>query len=103
MYVSGQVALDAEGQVVGVGDFEAQARQVFMNIGVALAAADMTIRHVVRLGLCVTDMAHLAILCRVRDEVVDTDRPPASTLVQVAGLIHPDLLFEADVIAVATR
>ena len=102
MYVSGQVALDAEGQVVGVGDFEAQARQVFMNIGVALAAADMTVQHVVKLGLYVTDMAHLATLRRVRDEVVDTDRPPVSTLVQVAGLIHPDLLFEADVVAVAT-
>ena len=50
VYVSGQIALDAQGQLVGAGDFEAQARQVFGNLALALASAGMAFGHVVRLG-----------------------------------------------------
>lgn len=98
VYISGQIALDAQGQIVGVGDFEAQARQVFGNLRLALDAAGMTFQHVIKLGLYVTDMGHLATLRRVRDEHVNAAQPPASTLVQVAALAYPDLLFEADAV-----
>ena len=101
VYISGQIALDASGQIVGVGDFEVQARQVFENLRFALAAADMEFSHVVKLGLYLTDMAHLAALRRVRDEFINVAQPPASTLVQVVALGFPDLLFEADAIAAA--
>ncbi len=100
VYVSGQVALDVENRLVGEGDFAAQAGQCFENVRRALADSGLGFGHVVKLGLYVTDVAHLATLRSVRDEFVDTARPPASTLVQVAALFRPDLLVEVEVIAV---
>ncbi|MBA3415494.1 MAG: RidA family protein [Chloroflexia bacterium] len=100
VYVSGQVALDAENRLVGEGDFAAQARQCFENVRRALADAGLGFGHVVKLGLYVTDVAHLATLRAVRDEFVDTARPPASTLVQVAALFRPECLVEVEAIAV---
>lgn len=100
VYVSGQVALDAEQQLVGDGDFAAQARQCFENLGLALAAAGLGFDHIVKLGLYVTDVSELATLREVRDRYVDTTRPPASTLVQVAALVRPEWLIEVEAIAV---
>ena len=100
VYVSGQVALDAENRLVGEGDFAAQARQCFENVRRALAASGLGFGHVVKLGLYVTDVAHLATLRAVRDEFIDTGRPPASTLVQVAALFRPECLVEVEAIAV---
>ena len=103
VYVSGQIALDAQGQLVGAGDFEAQARQVFGNLALALASAGMTFGHVVRLGLYMTDLTHLTTMRRVRDEFINTAQPPASTLLQVAGLALPGLMFEVDAVAAAAE
>lgn len=100
VYIAGQVALDAGMEVVGMGDFEAQARQVFTNVATALSAAGLDFAHVVKLGMFVTDLTHLPTLRTVRDEFVDTAAPPASTLVQVAALVRPEFLVEVDAIAV---
>jgi enamine deaminase RidA (YjgF/YER057c/UK114 family) len=100
VYISGQIALDKNGNIVGINDFEAQARQAFQNVQQALEAVGMSFEHVVKLGLYVTDFTHVTILRRVRDEFVDTQQPPASTLVQVAALVRPELLFEVEAIAV---
>jgi enamine deaminase RidA (YjgF/YER057c/UK114 family) len=100
VYISGQIALDKNGDVVGINDFEAQARQAFQNVGNALEAVGMTFNHVVKLGLFVTDVSHVSTLRRVRDEFVNTQQPPASTLVQVAALVRPELLFEVEAVAV---
>lgn len=101
VYISGQVPTDESGRIVGVGDFEAQARQVFQNLGLALRAAEMDFSHVVKFGLYLTEMANLATMRRVRDEFIEAAQPPASTLVQVAALGHPEWLFEVDAVAVA--
>jgi enamine deaminase RidA (YjgF/YER057c/UK114 family) len=98
--VAGQVALDEHGAVVGVGDPEAQARQAFENLRWCLAAAGAGFADVVKLGVFVTDMAHLPALRAARDAVVDTTRPPASTAVQVAALARPEFLIEVDALAV---
>jgi reactive intermediate/imine deaminase len=100
VYVSGQVPLDAGGGFVGAGNFEVQARQCFANVGRALTAAGLGFEHVVKLGLFVTDIAHLTTLRRVRDEFIDDERPPASTLVQVAALFRADVLVEVEAVAV---
>ncbi len=100
-YISGQIALDQYGNIVGINDFEAQARQAFLNVQNALEAVGMTFEHVVKLSLYVTDVSHVGILKRVRDEFVNTQPPPASTLVQVAALVRPELLFEVEAIAVS--
>jgi enamine deaminase RidA (YjgF/YER057c/UK114 family) len=101
VYISGQVSLNAQGEFVGVNDFEMQARQVFTNLRLALEAAGLTFSHVAKLGLYVTDISHLPILRRVRDEFVNLEYPPASTLVQVAAFFRPEVMFEADAIAIA--
>ena len=101
VYLSGQIALDQSGQVVGVGNFEAQARQTFRNIQLGLEAVGLNFSHVVKINLYVLDVANLSTLRRVRDEFVNLENPPASTLVQVAALFRPEFLFEADAIAVA--
>ena len=101
VYISGQVPLDTQNQVVGVGDFAAQARQAFENVRLALEAVGLTFAHVVKIQMFLTDIANLPAIRDVRDDFVDTDRPPASTTVQVAALFHPDVLFEIDAIAYA--
>lgn len=101
VYISGQLSMDSGGQVVGLGDFEAQARQTFGNLRLALAAVDMNFSHVVKLGLYLTDMSHAPTMRRMRDEFITTAQPPASTLLQVAALAHPDCLIEAEAIAAA--
>ncbi|MEN3279967.1 MAG: hypothetical protein V7607_1107 [Solirubrobacteraceae bacterium] len=99
VWTSGQVAVDAGGGIVGLGDWEAQARLVFQNLTRALEAAGAGWSNVVKLTFFVVDVTHLATIRAVRDEFVDTSRPPTSSLVQVAGLVDPDLLLEVEAVA----
>jgi enamine deaminase RidA (YjgF/YER057c/UK114 family) len=101
VYISGQVPLDINNQVVSVGDFAAQARQAFENVRLALESVGLTFDHVVKIQMFLTDITNLPEIRDVRDEFVNTERPPASTTVQVAALFHPDVLFEIDAIAYA--
>jgi enamine deaminase RidA (YjgF/YER057c/UK114 family) len=98
--VSGQVPVDADGTLVGEGDGEAQIRQVYANLVNALAAAGTDLAHVVKLTVFLTDLADLPAFRKVRDEHQDAERPPACSLVQVAGLVHPAFRVEIDALAV---
>ncbi|MFD7898382.1 RidA family protein [Streptomyces sp. NPDC059743] len=98
--VSGQCAFDADGKVVGEGDPAAQARQVFENLRLCLAAAGAGFADVVKLTYFVTDVAHLPAVREARDAVIDTTRPPASSAVQVAALFRPELLVEIEAFAI---
>jgi enamine deaminase RidA (YjgF/YER057c/UK114 family) len=98
--VSGQVALDAGGEVVGEGNPAAQARQVFENLRRCLAAAGATFDDVVKLTYFVTDVGHLPAVRSARDAYIDTARPPASTAVQVAALFRPELVLEVEAFAI---
>jgi reactive intermediate/imine deaminase len=100
VYVSGQVPLDRDGQLVGEGDFDAQARQVFENLSAALAAADASWADVVKLTYFLVDVSRIASVRAIRDEYVDTSRPPASTLVEVSGLFRPEVLIEVEAVAI---
>jgi enamine deaminase RidA (YjgF/YER057c/UK114 family) len=97
--ISGQVALDADGKVVGAGDPGAQARQVFENLRRCLAAAGATFDQVVKLTYYVTDIGHLPAVRAARDECLGGARLPASTAVQVAALFRPELLLEVEAFA----
>lgn len=99
--VSGQVPMDEAGNVVGADDPEAQVRQVFVNLRTALAAAGSDLGRVVKLTVYLTDLADLPVFRRVRDEFIDPDAAPASSLVRVSGLIHPAFRVEIDALAVA--
>ena len=100
VYISGQVPLDAEGQLVGGGDFAAQTRQVFENITRALEAADATWSDVVKLDYFLRDVDQIGAVRAIRDEYVDTANPPASTLVEVSSLFRPDVLVEIQAVAI---
>jgi enamine deaminase RidA (YjgF/YER057c/UK114 family) len=99
VWTSGQVAMNADGTTAPPGDWEAQTRLAMENVGRALAAADASWADVVKLTFFVVDVSALQTIRSVRDEFVDTERPPASSLVRVAGLFRPDLLIEVEAVA----
>ena len=100
IFISGQVPLNTDGDLVGKGDFEAQARQVFANLSAALEAAGAGWSDVVKLNYFLTDIGELGTVRAIRDEYVDTERPPASTLVQVSALFSPEAMVEIEAVAI---
>lgn len=99
LFVSGCVALDVEGRLVGEGDVVAQARQVFENIRLCLAAAGASFADVVKVTTFLTDIADRARINPVRREFFG-DARPASTLVEVSALVLPEFLIEVEAVAV---
>jgi reactive intermediate/imine deaminase len=99
IYISGQIAYDKDGNVVGAGDMKAQAEQVFRNLEAALTAAGAKFSDVVKMNSYITDMSKIQAVRDVRARYFK-DNTPASTFVQVAGLVRPELLLEIEVVAV---
>jgi enamine deaminase RidA (YjgF/YER057c/UK114 family) len=101
VFVAGQVAEDETGNIVGSGDMAAQARQVFANIGHALAAAGARPDQVTKLTIFVVGYRreHLALIERGRVALFG-DHKPTDTLVGVAALSRPEYLLEVDAVAV---
>ena len=99
IHVSGQIAIDLEGNLVGPGDVRAQTRQVFENLKAILAANGATFADVVKIGTYLTTLDDLAGMREVRGEYL-TSEPPASTAVQVVALVVPDAVIEIDLVAV---
>jgi enamine deaminase RidA (YjgF/YER057c/UK114 family) len=100
IYISGQVALDPSGNLVGPGDFTAQVKQVFANLQARLDEAGASFNDVVKLSFYLVDSSNLQTVRDVRDSHVNREQPPASTLVVVKQLFRSDLLVEVDAIAV---
>lgn len=82
-----------------LGNFAAQASQVFRNLIAALDAAGAGPRHLVKLTTFVTDLSHLPVFRQVRDQFLDAEHQPASTLVQVSRLFRPEFLIEVEAMA----
>lgn len=99
IYIAGQVALDKSGNVVGKGDFAAQATQVFENLKSALAAGGATFDNLVKVTTFVTDLSQMQALRSIRAKYYGKN-PPASTLVQITKLASEDLMIEIEAIAV---
>ena len=105
VFVAGQTALDRDGNLVGANNLEAQADQVFRNLGHALAAAGCTPRDLVKLTVFVRDMAGLPRYRKARDRFLGAKNPPAApaiTLVEVSKLFREDLLIEIEAVAAAS-
>jgi enamine deaminase RidA (YjgF/YER057c/UK114 family) len=102
VYIAGQVAYDWRREVVGVGDMAAQVEQVYKNLEAALAAAGASFKDVVKMTTFVTDMSqvHPARAARAR---YFGEMLPASTLIEVRALAHPDLMIEIELIAAVSR
>lgn len=102
IYISGQVAVDARGEVVGKGDLKRQTEQAFENIRIALAEVGATFRDVVKTSLFVVGLKpeHVPIVREVRSRYISKDHAPVSTLVGVQALVGPDWLIEIEAMAV---
>ena len=101
VHVSGQVALNTAGEVVGKGDLAAQTEQVYTNLGHALAAAGAKLSDVFKVVTYVVELApdKAATVRGIRNKYLGDGPYPASTMVGVTALVHPDLLIEIEAIA----
>jgi enamine deaminase RidA (YjgF/YER057c/UK114 family) len=97
VFLTGQVAWDADGNVVGKGDIDTQAKKIWENIGLALAAFGVGPQAVVKLNTYALSRETIPALHRARLTFFEGYDLPASTFVVVAGLADPDLLAEIDV------
>ena len=98
--VSGQAAIDEHGVLVGVGDFDAQAEQVFRNLQRVLEAGGSSLDRIVKVTIFLTDMANFPKIVDLRGRWF-TEPYPADTIVEVTALALPELEIEIEAIAVA--
>ena len=98
VYIAGQIAQDAQGRLVGVGDIEAQAVRVFENLKLALASVNATFDDVAKITVFVTDPRFREKVGEVRARYLK-EPFPASTFLVVSGLARPELLLEIEATA----
>jgi 2-iminobutanoate/2-iminopropanoate deaminase len=98
LYISGQVAQDKDGHIVGKGDFAAQARQVLTNLKAMVEAGGGTLADVVKLTFYLTDVRYRQDLAPIREEFLGP-KMCASTLITTPALAHPDYMLEVECIA----
>ncbi len=101
IFISGQVAVDARGQLVGRDDLRAQTKQVYENLKSALASVGATFADVVKLNTYIVNYQsdQRAIVREVRQQYLTAEHPPASTLVGVTSLAVEGLLIEVEATA----
>jgi 2-iminobutanoate/2-iminopropanoate deaminase len=99
LFLAGQVAYAPDGSVNHRGDFTAQARQVFGAVKALVEAGGGTLANVVKITTYVTDVRYRPEFRTVRDEFFGA-RGPASTMVEVSALAHPEYLIEVEAIAI---
>jgi 2-iminobutanoate/2-iminopropanoate deaminase len=99
VYVSGQVAMDAEGNVVGEGDIELQTETVLEHVKTVVGEAGGGMEDIVKVTVFITDMRHYDDIHEVRRRYFE-EPYPASSMVEVSALIDPRLLIEIEAVAV---
>jgi len=99
LFISGQVALNAQGNVVGIDDFATQAKQALNNLVAMLKESGATLEDLMMITVFVTDMSNRPIFAKVRNSYFRKN-PPASTIVEIKGLCMDKLLIEVNGIAV---
>lgn len=97
LFVSGQVAQDGNGNIVGIGDCEAQTRQVMARIQTIVEAAGATLADVVKITTFLVNLDDYPAFSRVRSETFPAS-PPASSTVVVAALVRPEFLVEVEAV-----
>ena len=99
LFVSGQAAIDEHGQLVGVGDFDAQAEQAFTNLDRVLGAGGSSLHDVVKVTIFLTDMSNFSKIVELRGKWF-SEPYPADSIIQVAALALPELEIEIEAVAV---
>ncbi len=99
VFISGQAGIDGNGQIVGRGDFDAQANQAFRNLDRALRAGGSSLRSVIKVTIYLTDMGQFSKIVELRGKWF-TAPYPADTIVEVSSLYSPEAMIEIEAIAV---
>jgi len=99
LYIAGQVAKDVRGNLVGKGDFEAQARQVYTNLKNILQEAGGGLKNIVKMTTILTHYGNVESLRKIRQEFLGDVMPP-NTLLIIQSLASPDFMIEIEAIAV---
>ena len=100
LFISGQAAIDAGGKIVGIGDFDAQAKQAFENLDRVLRAGGSSLKNVIKVTIFLTDMGYFSRIVELRGQWFTTPYP-ADTIVEVSSLYSPDAMIEIEAVAVA--
>ena len=98
IYVSGQAAFTLEGEIVGVGDFDAQAVQTFENLRGVLRAGGSDLSKVIKVTIFLKDMGNFSKIVALREKYF-TPPYPADTIVEITGLALPELEIEIEAMA----
>jgi len=98
VFLSGQVSTTANGENSHLGDFRAQAQTVLDSVKALVEAAESSLDRIVKMSVFLTDARNRPVFNEVRDAMFKGRLPPLS-VIEVAGLMHPDWLIEIDVIA----
>jgi 2-iminobutanoate/2-iminopropanoate deaminase len=99
LYLSGHAAINESGELVGVGDFDAQAKATFESLQRTLKAGGSDLSKVIKVTIYLTDMAHFEKIVALRAEWF-SEPYPADTIVEVKALALPELMIEIEAIAV---
>jgi len=101
--LSGQIALDSTGTLVGKGNLEKQTQQVFVNISNILREVGGSMNNIVKLNYYLIDVKQIQVVRDIRDKFINLENPPTSTLVQVTKLFRDDLLIEIEATAIIQK
>lgn len=99
VFIAGQVALDADGRLVGEGDIEAQVEQVFRNLRAVVEACGGSMADIVKLTIYVTDLAYRPAVVAARQRYFPDGAYPASTFLVISSLAQPQCLVEIEAVA----
>ncbi len=99
LFISGQAAIDDEGKIVGVGNFDAQAAQAFRNLDRVLRAGGSSLKNVIKVTIFLRDMSNFQKIIDLRGRYF-TPPYPADTIVEVTSLYSPEALIEIEAVAV---
>jgi len=99
-FISGQVSKDGQGKVVGAGDIQSQAVQVFENLKLALGGIGATFEDVVKFTIFIVELTQekRKAVMEVRSRYISHKNPPAATMIGVDALVEPDLLLEIEAV-----
>jgi len=100
IFTSGQAAIDPQGNIVGVGDFDAQAEQSFINLSAVLKQGGSSLAQVIKVTIYLTDMTNFSKIVALRERFFSAPYP-ADTLVEVTSLALPELEIEIEAIALS--
>ena len=100
IFLSGQAAIDQQGNIIGKGDFDAQVEQTFMNVCQLLEEAGSSMEQIFKVTIYLTDMANFPKILELRQQWFKKPYP-ADTIVEVSSLALPELMFEIDITALA--